>query len=678
MHINWHSGIREQMIREQQMFMKRLILAGVAFAIFSCLSNSTWLSAQGNAPTRTHASDEVAPTNESQTVLHLTTRLVLVDIHVSSPDGAPIQGLSKSDFEVKENGVRQSLKGFDEHSPKIDQSELPPLDFKLPAHTFVNLEQTASKGPLCVIFFDQLNSSLDSQMYAHGEILRFLENKDAGTQVALFVLGNQLTMLQGFTTDRHRLIAAMNSPAGKPKLTAWGGDSDFSPDSKGKPSYLSDDPPIIARRFHAAQQTLDAFVDIGQFLAAAPGRKNLLWFSQSFQALQLPTTSDADVTGTAQQQIDGVTSKEQQVMLSGRDSSTITPGSNNFGRMGESAVNYEVLAARVRKVATELAVSQTAVYPIDTHGLAADPGYSAGGSPTKVLSQSTSGGTPGLPGPNGEYPVFIGNSNYWNQTLDASQATMREIAKATGGEAFINTNNLARAAARAVDSGSYYYTLAYSPTNAKFDGSLRGIRVSLKKRDSGQSYRLSYRTAYYADDPDAVAPVSARRDALEAALVDGAPDAQSILFKVRIDPDGLEKPAPQASPQASTVADAHAPTTKKSANGAREIVPEKVQTYDLRFAILARQMTLTTMADGRHHGALDIAVAAYAADGRRLGGSKQHLEAAMPSRLYDKLSEEGFFHRMSVDVPVDAARLRVVVRDPASGRVGSVEIALPH
>jgi hypothetical protein len=206
---------------------------------------------------------------------------------------------------------------------------------------------------------------------------------------------------------------------------------------------------------------------------------------------------------------------------------------------------------------------------------------------------------------------------------------------------------------------------------------LRSIHVSLGKLDSGQSYRLSYRSAYYADDPDVVAPVSARRDALEAALVDGAPDAQSILFKVRIDPDGLEKPSTQAPSQAATGADAQAHKTKKNANGANEIVSERVQTYVMRFAILARQMTLTTMADGRYHGALDIAVAVYAADGRRLGGSKQHLEAAVPSRLIEKLSEEGFFHRMSVDVPVDAARLRVVVRDPASGRVGSVEIALP-
>lgn len=666
MRINLYSGIRERRIRKQAAFSTRVILAGAVVVIFSCLITSAAVLSQQNVPPPVPAS------NETQMVLHLTTRLVLVDVHVIGPDGAPIQGLSKSDFEVKENGVRQALKGFDEHSPKIDQSSLPPLDFQLPARTFVNLEPTTSTGPLCVIFFDQLNTPLDSQMWAHGEILRFLENKDAGTQVAIFVLGNQLTMLQGFTADKRRLIASMNSSAGKPKLTAMGVDFDLSQgDSKGTPSYLSNDPAKIANRFQAAQRTLDAFVDVGQFLAAAPGRKNLLWFSQSFQALQLPTISNTDMDRTLQQQSNDAASTQQK-MSPESDSSAITVGSSGFGHMGDSAVNYEALAARVRKVSTELAVSQTAVYPIDAHGLAVDPGYSAGGSPTTLTSQKQ-GSIPGFPGHNGEDPVFVGNSKFWNQSLDAAQATMKVIAEATGGEAFINTNNLARAAARAVDSGSYYYTLSYTPANAKFDGSLRGIRVNLKKQDSGQSYRLTYRTAYFADDPDTLVPVSAKRDALEAALVDGAPDAQSILFEVQIDPDGPIKTAPPAASQANT----QAPKAKEKNRNAREPVPESVQTYNLRFAIMARQLNFATAADGRYHGALDIAVAAYAADGRRLGGSKQHLEAAMPPQVMNKSSEEGFFHRMSVDVPADAARMRVVIRDPGSGRVGSVEVALP-
>jgi hypothetical protein len=393
--------------------------------------------------------------------------------------------------------------------------------------------------------------------------------------------------------------------------------------------------------------------------------------------MQLPTGDDSDIAETLQQQTEGAISRNQK-NPSESNSLTIAAGSNGFGRMSENAADYNVLSARLRKVSAELAVSQTAVYPIDVHGLAADQSFSAGGSPASMTSQRQGpGATPGMPDANGGDPVFVKDSNNWNQSLDATQATMKEIAKATGGDAFINTNNLARAAARAVDEGSYYYTLAYSPKNSKFDGNLRSIHVSLGKLDSGQSYHLSYRSAYYADNPDEVAPVSARRDALEAALIDGAPDAQSILFKVRIDPEGSVKPALPAAPQTAMGAEAQAPKAKEKDKNARDSVPENVQTYNLRFAIMARQLIFATAADGRYHGALDIAVAAYAADGSRLSGSKQHLEAVMPPRVMDKSSEEGFFHRMSVDVPVDAARLRIVVRDPASGRVGSVEIALP-
>jgi VWFA-related protein len=445
--------------------------------------------------------------------------------------------------------------------------------------------------------------------------------------VALFALGDRLTLLQGFTTDMRRLIAAMNSPAGHPKLTSWGNNSDLSKDCT-----------VIARRFQAAQRTLDAFVDLGQFLAAAPGRKNLLWFSSSFQALPLPTSGDF----------------EKNIQLDSSSNSPFDFLSNSPDQISNCTPSYKILSERLRKVSTELAVSQTAVYPIDTRGLKSEPAdYGGSGSE----SQPENG--------KGDNSTLAEKTVAWIHVLDASQATMREIAEATGGEAFVNTNNLARAASRAVDMGSYYYTLSYSPANAKFDGSLRRIRVSLRKRDSKQNYQLTYRTAYYADDPDRAVPVSVRQDALEAALVHGEPNAHSILFKVQIDPAGAEKPAPQAE------APAHG--TKESAKA----VPEKVQTYDLRFSILASQMNLATSADGRSRGALDIAVAAYAADGRRLGGSKQHLEAAIPSPLIDKTSDEGFFHRMRVDVPVNAAGIRVVVRDPTSGRVGSVEIAVP-
>jgi VWFA-related protein len=78
-----------------------------------------------------------------------------------------------------------------------------------------------------------------------------------------------------------------------------------------------------------------------------------------------------------------------------------------------------------------------------------------------------------------------------------NQIAMEKLAKDTGGEAFYNTNDLADAITRAIDDGSRYYTLAYSPGDKTSDGKFRTINVWLEH----ENYKLSYRRGYYADAP---------------------------------------------------------------------------------------------------------------------------------------------------------------------------------
>jgi len=46
----------------------------------------------------------------------------------------------------------------------------------------------------------------------------------------------------------------------------------------------------------------------------------------------------------------------------------------------------------------------------------------------------------------------------------------------------------------AINSGSHYYTLTYTPTNTKKNGKYR--RIELKASDG--NYKLAYRRGYYA------------------------------------------------------------------------------------------------------------------------------------------------------------------------------------
>jgi hypothetical protein len=155
-------------------------------------------------------------------------------------------------------------------------------------------------------------------------------------------------------------------------------------------------------------------------------------------------------------------------------------------------------------------------------------------------------------------------------------------------------------------------------------------------------------------------------------MVHGGPEAQGLLFKAQIDPNGPPAPAALDSPLAAKAAINGSKKTRKPQH-----LSGMVQSYEIRLAILAQQLQLTLSPDGRRHAALEIAVYAYAADGQRLSGTKQNLEASMPPAVYEKALQNGMFHNLRVDLPVEAASLRLAILDPGNHRTGSLEVALP-
>lgn len=185
-------------------------------------------------------------------------------------------------------------------------------------------------------------------------------------------------------------------------------------------------------------------------------------------------------------------------------------------------------------------------------------------------------------------------------------------------------------------------------------------------------YNLSYRSAYYAVDPATVAPEAVQNNSLTAAIVHGAPEAQGLLFKAQIDPSRTPVEAAPDSPLAVKAAMNGSKRTKKPQH-----LSGMVQGYDIRLAILAQQLQLTEAPDGRRHAALEIAVCAYAADGQKLGGTNQKLEASMPPAVYQQALENGMFHTLHVEMSVEAASLRLAIVDEGNQRTGSLEVALP-
>jgi len=93
-------------------------------------------------------------------------------------------------------------------------------------------------------------------------------------------------------------------------------------------------------------------------------------------------------------------------------------------------------------------------------------------------------------------PGMITNQNLdYVQSVDkfeAERATMELVAADTGGKAFTSTNGIREAIQTAIEQGSDYYTLSYSPANTNFDGRFRKIEVKLARPNLQARTRSGY------------------------------------------------------------------------------------------------------------------------------------------------------------------------------------------
>ena len=378
--------------------------------------------------------------------------------------------------------------------------------------TFTNESLVPVGGALDILLFDKLNTPEEAQTQVRDQVLKYLKEAPAGRSMAIFTLTTKLRLLQGFTSDPEVLRALVEGKKGNasaPPLMAdaVGGDRLINPIT-GQPGGNNPGTEILGelmakygatsileglKEFEANQQsvqlqararyTLHALNLLARYLSNLPGRKNLIWFSGSFPISVLPDP-----------------------------------------RLGNPFVAMGDVEDEFRQTVDLLARSQVAVYPIDAQGLSEEPTMDAGN-----IGSGMSKGT-------GNFAKD--HRNFVAQTA-GEQTTMNQMARDTGGQAFVNTNGLEEAIEKAIDGGSHYYTIAYTPTNHDWTGTYRKIEVKVDR----PKIALSYRRGYYADDPGA--PLKHKEQqagknapppysALDNAMLWGAPDPTEIIFTAKV------------------------------------------------------------------------------------------------------------------------------------------------
>ena len=475
------------------------------------------------------------------------------------------------------------------------------------------------------------------------QVNKFLKNMQPGMRMAIFGLNTRLVFLQGFTDNPEILKAAIDKDGNirtSPLLNdAVGGNgvqtrpSDFVDEMQNDLAGASAEQQALNASTVAsmeqfertndsvqsqlrAKYTLDAMNLLARYLVRFPGRKNLVWFSGSFPINILP--------------------------YQGFDK-FLTPVGTDFHAVASSEKEF-------RDTTALLSRSQVAVYPIDAHGLATPA------TTTAVNDDST--------GRNLRNTAFIGDTRDESQANFDAHATMFQMATDTGGHAYVNTNDLAASLGSAMANGANYYTMAYTPTDANWNGNFRNIVVKLQQ----QGYTLSYRRGYFADDPDALpkkdaAPGSTAptvSNAMRLAMARGGPSAGQIVFTARV------------LPASTATEDAVAPN-----NNPVTTLKGPYRRYTIDFAADPRAMAFVDTPEGTHHDNIAFISYLYDSDNKVINTTSATISANLKYTPAEIAAHGGIPFHQQISVPAKGQYyLRVAVHDVQGDRVGALELPI--
>jgi VWFA-related protein len=620
--------------------IKSLSSQPLVIVTFAALSSALPMQGQAQSPTPPVATrvSATVPSGQQQAppeiaTIRAYTNIVVVDVVVTDSQGKAVHGLKKSDFSLFENNKAQNIRNFEEHSAATDLQVIPPP--KLPPGLFTNRPPVPVNGPVNVLLLDYLNTPLTAQPSARKQLLDYLNHAPPGTRIAIFGLTTQLSMLQGFTSDTSVLKAALDvkkggAPQASQILTdpvnggAIGDNTLLNSLNSPQAVPESITPEIVDNitRFQAletsfeqdmrARYTLQGFDLLARYLVGIPGRKNVIWFSGSFPLDVEPNVNEQDPN-------DSVIRNDDEL----------------------------------RKTDNLLTRAQVAVYPVDVRGVMTDPSQNFAAGPSADINMNS-----------GREAADTQNSFLVQSAME--HETMMQMAEDTGGQAFINTNDLKTSVAKAIENGSNYYTLTYTPSNSQWDARFRAIKIKVEQ----PGVKLTYRNGYYAVDPNdrsklaagVAATAMAPPTTMATAMMHGGPEPSEILFKVRIRPSDAP---PEATPLKTNQTN---PDPKVKLEG-----PYKAYGVDLvpdPHAVSCRQE-----ASGNRHCAIEVWTFVYDNQGQKLITASNRLYRFLTPTDYQQLLTGGMAFHEEVSVPVKGHYyLRCAIHDMVSDRVGAVEI----
>lgn len=471
------------------------------------------------SPAPSPSSSVQAPAGAGPSVLRAESRVVRIDVVVTDKKGNYVHDLKTSDFHVYDNDKEQPIVNFSFGSAASSAS--------------------AAERHYMVLFFDDSTMAMSDQPRARQAALKFIDaNAGPDRVMAVVDFTGALRIMQNFTADPDRLKKA--AATYKPSVLSSGSSSSGPDPGPAAPGLFQ------AQDDFSAHSFLLAIRSLARNLAAVPGRKSLILFTDGF-----PSTPEqqAELTATisaCNQANVAIYPLDVRGLIAPFSQNRFDPGKNATAKtlVAPSTTGVDGLSARPHLVLASYPMPAPAANPLQHGG--GGGGGGKGGSPGGAAPGGGSpGGAKGAPGGGGSgassSPGMYATQPFGTTTPSmimptlpdsglANQSVLYQLAAGTGGFPIYNTNDLLGGLSKIAHEQEEYYLLGYSPQQ-ELDGSCHTLRVKLDHGGMNVRSRTGYCNAKSKDvlvGKPIERDLEARSTALAAGVMGGSLEAPFV------------------------------------------------------------------------------------------------------------------------------------------------------
>lgn len=373
------------------------------------------------------------------------TTAVVIDVVVRDAKGRPVTDLTRPDFELLEDGVRQELGDVTRVGVPAANSSRAGAAASAPATTVPatdhNGASTSVAAPAFVaLVFDRLEP--EARALAYKGALAYLDTLHDNDFAGVFLSDLSLVVIQTYTNDRAQLRRALDDVARR-ATSVFG-------DRTGK---ASDDGtiPVVASADSAGRRIVN-----GQMVMEG-----------------LPGDSDWDRLERDQQ---GYATTHALLTLTGALGTL--PGRKTVLFFAEGLALPDAVLPRFRDVVVTANRGNVSVYTIDAAGLRVHSKDAETGRAVRAAGKA------------GITLNADGSNQSGLQIMEINEDVLRRdprtsltlLARETGGFLIDNTNDLAAGLRRIDTDRRFHYLLTYTPKNLDFAGEWRRVEVRVPSR----------------------------------------------------------------------------------------------------------------------------------------------------------------------------------------------------